>query len=483
MKGFRSRAALLALVGALVAFACSRPAPGVPQPLRRDAEIGWIWSESFEAGGRSWSNALGLRDRPHLPRPAAGALRILVVGDQRALEPGVPELAIPQLVEQALWMSDPSRDWELINAGVVGYGPAQVAAYCRVRGLDLKPDAVVLLLNGTDDLSGRSDPAPRRPEPGAAYRRRIAPGGEGRARAALWKLSELGSRRGLWLGWAQSEPNGIWIQGRIAGFGFRTDPDRALEISLEATPLPRPGPAQSLELEVNGRALGAQRMVAGIWSRQRWRVEPAQLRSGINVARLRAAWALSPQALTGSPDPRLLSAQVRAIGFSRPVERVDLEDGDRLVDPVLRPWVAAPDAAELRLQLEPFQRLESASIARAIGASLEQLSQLDRELERRRVPWILAALPHPIQLAPDSFAAPLARWRWAPEGLDFDRPQRLLSAWSRDAGVSFLDLRRAMAEAGAPLWDPALDRWLYPARRAAADSIAAELRRLLTSNS
>ena len=232
MKRFRSRAALLALVGALVAFACSRPEPGAQQPLRRDAELGWIWRKGFEVGGRPWSNALGLRDLPHPPRPVSGAPRILLVGDQRALEPGVPELAIAQLVEHALWISDPSRDWEVINAGVVGYGPAQIAAYCRARGLELKPAAVVVLLNGTDDLSGRSDPAPRRPEPGAADPRRTGPAGEGSTAEALWKLSELGSRRGLWFGWAQSEPNGIWIQGRIAGFGFRTDPERALEISL-----------------------------------------------------------------------------------------------------------------------------------------------------------------------------------------------------------------------------------------------------------
>jgi hypothetical protein len=235
-------------------------------------------------------------------------------------------------------------------------------------------------------------------------------------------------------------------------------------------------------LEINGQSLAGRALPIGLWSTLRWQIAARLLRPGINAVRLRAAWTISPQALGVSSDTRLLSVQVRAIRFSRPVIRVTPTEADLFIDPILSRWVGPPDPSSYRRQLEFFLRLESPSVVQDHRHTLSRLSQLKQLFGSRRIPWVVAVLPHPVQLSPLRFSDTLRRWDWAPEGLDWDRPQRILRDWSQAARVPFLDLRGVMAEQTGQRWDPRLDRWSYDSRQRAAGAIAAALQELLMQN-
>jgi hypothetical protein len=235
---------------------------------------------------------------------------------------------------------------------------------------------------------------------------------------------------------------------------------------------------QSLALQINGRLLGERDLKLGVWSAPRWLVPAGWLRPGINCLVLRSAWSISPHAAGLNPDLRLLSVQVRRLRFSRQVWLVNPEAADALAGAFLEVFpIAAIEGPQLEHRLECFRRLEKRETAQAWQKVTLQLERLHDLLRRQDVPWLLAALPDPLQLEPSEYEALLVRRGWAPEGLDLDQPQRRLREWAAAHGVPFLDLRSELAGAAGneEPWDQQIGGWRYAARRRAAARIAAEL--------
>jgi lysophospholipase L1-like esterase len=102
-----------------------------------------IWRLAPRARGPFKTNELGLRDTPY---KADADVKILVLGDSVSWGDGVVDVRAlyPQRLEQRLARRDPSRVYEVINAGVPGYSTFQQARYLRLDGLALNPDLVIL---------------------------------------------------------------------------------------------------------------------------------------------------------------------------------------------------------------------------------------------------------------------------------------------------------------------------------------------------
>ncbi len=91
-------------------------------------------------------NAQGWRGpEAAIPKPA-GTFRILVLGDSVVFGDEVnEEESFPRQLEEALRAgSSPTRRYEVVNGGVLGYNTYQEAAWLRARGLPAEPDLVVL---------------------------------------------------------------------------------------------------------------------------------------------------------------------------------------------------------------------------------------------------------------------------------------------------------------------------------------------------
>jgi hypothetical protein len=95
-------------------------------------------------------NSQGLRDSEY-PVERTGKRRMLVLGDSFAWGYGVEH---PQRFSEILEGEHP--DWEIINAGVSGYGTDQELLFLQKRGLALKPDVVLLLFCPNDFVNNRS---------------------------------------------------------------------------------------------------------------------------------------------------------------------------------------------------------------------------------------------------------------------------------------------------------------------------------------
>lgn len=94
-------------------------------------------------------NAHGLRDVPHAYDPRPGSFRIVVLGDSFMEAWGV-ELAdsMPRRLEQGL----SSKNAEVMNLGVRGYGTAQEYLSLKEEGMQYHPDLVVLAFFAGNDL-------------------------------------------------------------------------------------------------------------------------------------------------------------------------------------------------------------------------------------------------------------------------------------------------------------------------------------------
>ncbi|TNF36765.1 MAG: SGNH/GDSL hydrolase family protein [Gammaproteobacteria bacterium] len=125
------------------------------------------WSGEPNATGRLVSdefnvhvqnNDQGLRDDQYPEK--SDKFRVLVLGDSFAWGVGVEhEDRFTEIVERNI------PGIEIINSGVIGYGPDQELLYLQDRGITLKPDLVVLLLISNDinhnvsiDLNGYPKP-------------------------------------------------------------------------------------------------------------------------------------------------------------------------------------------------------------------------------------------------------------------------------------------------------------------------------------
>jgi lysophospholipase L1-like esterase len=129
-------------------------------PFRPDAKLGWALRPDWTAvdEGPDYrvtvrTNALGMRGGPASEAPAAGVVRVLVVGDSFAFGHGVEdEQGFVRRLETR-WRSE-GRPVEVLNAAVPGYGTDHHWIWLHESGFALRPDLVLLALchNDVDDL-------------------------------------------------------------------------------------------------------------------------------------------------------------------------------------------------------------------------------------------------------------------------------------------------------------------------------------------
>jgi GDSL-like Lipase/Acylhydrolase family len=123
--------------------------------LRRGAE-GWNRTEG-EAHIKISSD--GLRDREHSRKKPPNTVRIAVFGDSMAEALQVPaEATFWSVVERRVreCKAFGSRDIEVLNFGVSGYGTAQELLTLRHRASDYEPDVVVLAFYAGNDVRNNS---------------------------------------------------------------------------------------------------------------------------------------------------------------------------------------------------------------------------------------------------------------------------------------------------------------------------------------
>ncbi len=128
-------------------------APGVDEPVRLAARA----SGAF----RFRTNNLGLRrDADTATAKPAGTRRVVVLGDSHTDGYVDNAESFATVLEARLRERlGPSDVVEVLNAGVVGYSPAQEYLWYAVRGVALAPDVVVLVLYAGNDVSELADPS------------------------------------------------------------------------------------------------------------------------------------------------------------------------------------------------------------------------------------------------------------------------------------------------------------------------------------
>lgn len=147
--------------------------PDVPGRFTRLDEVtGWShvpgsqgWWTGEYGEFRAWVriNADGLRDREIPRRKPAGTARVLTLGDSITAAFQVPlEETFQKVLEQRLNARATSPRYEVLNAGVNGYGTDQALLYYRHRGADYRPDVVLLMFYLGNDIKD-NDPRFRAP--------------------------------------------------------------------------------------------------------------------------------------------------------------------------------------------------------------------------------------------------------------------------------------------------------------------------------
>jgi len=116
----------------------------LPEVLRPDSVMLFRQhpNSSFNfAGYPQGTNSLGLRGSEFAPQPPQGKRRILFMGDSVVYGMGVaPDSTIPASLEQLLGPDE----YEVLNAGVIGYHAMQYAQQMRELPALLNPDEIVL---------------------------------------------------------------------------------------------------------------------------------------------------------------------------------------------------------------------------------------------------------------------------------------------------------------------------------------------------
>jgi lysophospholipase L1-like esterase len=129
-------------------------------------------------------NAQGVRDDRDFGPKRPGQTRVVVLGDSlvTSVQVSSGETFMARL-ERELSAADPSRDWQVINAGVQGYSPVHEWLFYRYIADALEPDIVLIVVFvGNDateayDLAGWMDNGPPASDLSAAtvtWARRLA---------------------------------------------------------------------------------------------------------------------------------------------------------------------------------------------------------------------------------------------------------------------------------------------------------------------
>lgn len=98
-------------------------------------------------------NSMGLRDGEiAIPKPP-GMRRVLVLGDSHVEGKQVAgDETFVERLEADLAREDPGGRWDVVNAGVSGYGTADELFFFRVHGRELDPDLVLIVFTLGNDL-------------------------------------------------------------------------------------------------------------------------------------------------------------------------------------------------------------------------------------------------------------------------------------------------------------------------------------------
>jgi hypothetical protein len=126
---------------------------------RHDASLGWSHVRGVTARHRHRDfdvevsiNTHGLRDDPHPVARVPGVRRMLLLGDSFAFGYGV---AHPEAIGERLERRLPG--WEVLSAGVSGYGTDQALLWYRQELRRFRPDLVVLLFHPNDVADNNDD--------------------------------------------------------------------------------------------------------------------------------------------------------------------------------------------------------------------------------------------------------------------------------------------------------------------------------------
>jgi hypothetical protein len=159
------------------------------------------WTRTAEYTTHIRTNSLGLRG-PEIALPKPGGLfRVLALGDSFVEAAQVPEEhSLTQRLEQSLNQQRAGRRFEVLNAGVGGWGTAQELLYLRREGLALQPDLVLLVLYSGNDIANNSPRIERQDVLDTPYKPYFElDGPDGLRELPHQERAVEASERGLWL--------------------------------------------------------------------------------------------------------------------------------------------------------------------------------------------------------------------------------------------------------------------------------------------
>src|SRR5262245_17213209 len=101
------------------------------------------------------TNSLGFRDRDIAERKPDGVVRLVCLGDSMTFGLGLirEEVPYPRQLERFLNERGGSPRYEVLNAGISGYGTDQEVATLKTRILRLSPDVVTIGFFPTNDVT------------------------------------------------------------------------------------------------------------------------------------------------------------------------------------------------------------------------------------------------------------------------------------------------------------------------------------------
>ena len=118
---------------------------------------GWWTQEEREFLVPVEVNSLGLHDHEHPYEKPAGVTRVLVLGDSFTEAIHVPlDSGFPMVLERNLNQGNGGQRYEVINAGVSGYGTASATLFFEQEGWRYQPDVVLLAFYPGNDIRNNS---------------------------------------------------------------------------------------------------------------------------------------------------------------------------------------------------------------------------------------------------------------------------------------------------------------------------------------
>ena len=166
---------LLGLIFALIileiAFRIRYPDPA-PKLMNQALQLHDLYGIAFTPNAEGWNTSLrgeystyvkinrkGLRGKEYSYTKAANTFRILVLGDSftAALQVAEEE-TFPALLETKLNQIYSAPHFEVINAGVVGYGTTNQLDYFKGEGFKYQPDLVLLAFFTGNDIADNLNP-------------------------------------------------------------------------------------------------------------------------------------------------------------------------------------------------------------------------------------------------------------------------------------------------------------------------------------